>query len=144
MGSILTADYLEWKKEYNINNEQIDSEHQKLFEITRKANSIDKMSNPQQQKEYLRNITMELYRYIKQHFDNEEKYMEHHRYPKTSEHQALHEALLDQVNFIIINLNMSDTKTAQSKLYYFVRKIFVDHILNADLDIARFIHEKEA
>ncbi len=133
---------LEWTEEYNIDNQKMDEEHKKLFEIASKANNVNKISNPKEKEEYLRTVCMELYREIRKHFNNEEEYMKFHHYPNTQAHQVFHETLLDKINFIMVNINITGTSTAHHKLYYFMQKIYLEHVLKEDIKISQFISNK--
>lgn len=138
------ANHLDWKKEYNLNDPHIDLEHQTIFAIARKAEDIQKFEDTIEQNNFLKNVLRELHRYTRKHFKSEEEYMQKHNYPGLQEHILLHQTLLDQINFIIINLNILDTQTAKSKLYYFVQKIFVEHIKTHDAPIAKYVVKTKA
>lgn len=134
--------HLDWKEEYNLNDSQIDLEHQTIFAIARKADHTINLEGKTEKNNFLKNVLSELQRYTRDHFKSEEAYMEANNFPGLDEHKLLHQKLLDQINFIIINLNILDTQTAKSKLYYFVKKIFVDHIKTHDATIAKFVAKK--
>ena len=127
-----------WNDEYLLGDEYIDQQHKQLFEIAQKAKVIHKIKENEEKKIKLRKIMTELYQYINYHFECEEKLMKKINYPLTSEHLKLHKKMKDQINFINFNLITMDISQAEKKLYNFIQKIFVDHIINEDTKVLDF------
>ncbi|EOV5462584.1 bacteriohemerythrin [Campylobacter jejuni] len=76
-----------WDEKYSINDEKIDAQHQKLFELAAKIeNAVYKFV----QRDELKEILTELFNYMKEHFNNEEQYMQEIHYPYLNEHKIMH------------------------------------------------------
>ncbi len=135
--------FIEWKNEYLVENQKIDSEHKKLFEIARKANSIYLEKDKEKQKTSLGYVVDELYSYVNIHFTNEEEYMSSIKYPLLQEHRLLHKNLLEMLNFISLNLPMLSVSKSGGKLYDFVQNVFVKHIIEEDTRLVNYINENK-
>ena len=61
-----------WDDKYSINDERIDTQHKKLFELAAKVESA---VYGFAKRDELKEILMELFNYMKEHFANEENYM---------------------------------------------------------------------
>lgn len=68
----------EWDQKYSINNEKIDEQHKKLFELTFK---VEEISNRPIYQVELKKIVADFFHYIKIHFQDEENYMAEINYP---------------------------------------------------------------
>ncbi len=144
VNKVCTVKNIQWKDIYNLDNSRIDHEHQTLFSIARKAQNVNAIKEEAEQKEYFKLVLRELYAYIRKHFDSEEAYMIEHNYPHTQKHQEKHQHLLDQINFIVVNLNiLNDIPSAQSELYYFIQKLFVKHIKKEDSKITKYLKRNQ-
>ena len=67
-----------WSKELSVRNDAIDEQHKKLFEIAGRAYEL---TNKKATKEEIITILRELLNYTKEHFKDEEAYMESIYYP---------------------------------------------------------------
>lgn len=137
-----SAKDIEWKSEYDIHNNHIDTEHQKLFSIARKANDIHALATKEEKKTHLHTVLREVYSYTRFHLNSEEEYMKTHNYPHLSNHQVLHKRLLDKLTFIIANLAVFSNERAESELYHFIQVIFLEHIQTQDIKIGQFIQSQ--
>lgn len=133
---------IEWNDEYSLGDKHVDEQHQELFRIAQKAKIIHTITSNKEKKLKLRTIMAEIYKYINYHFEYEEKLMKKLNYPLTCEHLKMHKKMKDQINFINFNLITMDILQAEKKLYDFVQKIFVDHIINEDIKVLDFSNKK--
>lgn len=134
---------IEWKDEYLTGSENIDKEHKELFDIAQKANLIYLLEDEEEQATSLSNIIDELYKYTKYHFKNEENYMKSVSFPLYLEHKELHDKLLELLNFISLNISIINIDKSGEELYDFVQKLFVNHILNEDIKLSKYISNNE-
>ena len=138
MTTKFTVSDIIWKNSYNLENDRLDDEHQKLFSIAQKAALISEYDTEEKKIIFMQEILRELYAYTQYHFKSEEVYMEFIEYPLIEDHKVLHAKLLDQIKYIIMHVSMMGTEKAQERIYNFVQKIFVAHITTEDKKIAQF------
>lgn len=69
---------LQWKEEYSIGEEEIDSQHKRLFEIAAGAFSI---VSPSERAAKVKETIRRLVEYTRFHFDEEERFMKEELYP---------------------------------------------------------------
>ena len=127
-------DIFKWKDNFKLNVSAIDSEHQKLFLIAQKALSY----SGQNKINHVKNTILELYNYMKQHFENEEKYMESIAYPLYEEHKILHEDIIKQMNDFIKLLPKMKIEEFERKLIEYMDIWLVNHIVYEDKKLAQF------
>ena len=127
------ADQFLWEDRYSLGNEKIDEQHKWMFNL---ANRLAGVSD----KESVKIIVLELYKYIREHFSYEEKIMKSAGYPLFSEHKQLHEKVIKQLNEISLSTFKSD-----KDLYKFKKFLFdwlVEHIMHEDKKYSSYIKEK--
>lgn len=101
-----------WDEKYSINDEKIDAQHQKLFELAAKIeNAVYKFV----QRDELKEILTELFNYMKDHFSNEEDYMQEISYPYLNEHKIMHKNIIHDMSHLIQNIKT--TNDLKEKLY---------------------------
>ena len=124
-----------WEDKYSVGNPDIDGQHKKIFAISNSI-SIDMV------KEEINPILMELFRYTRQHFRDEEKMMKEIGYPKVDEHRILHDDLITKLS----EVSVKSFETNQSVIDFkkFVYDWITDHILVNDMDYFRFNQEKNS
>ena len=121
-----------WSEVYKIGHEKVDSEHQKLFELTNKV--TDCLDN----KDSLLLSIKELVKYTKFHFTNEELYMKSINFPFLEEHKQLHQEIVNKVNKILAKLNSMETEEIVSELSLFIKENIINHILTEDKRVHHF------
>lgn len=84
---------IEWKEAYKIGQDDIDAQHQHLFELTNALMATDDVPT-------LRKLIMALYKHTREHFEFEEGLMRKHNFPGTLEHIGYHNSLLTRLNAI--------------------------------------------
>ncbi len=67
-----------WDDKYSVGNNGIDKQHKKLFELAKKSYIY---ANKNISREDIRNIITEFFEYMKEHFRDEEIYLELIEYP---------------------------------------------------------------
>ena len=139
MSMILNNDKLRWKSEYNIGNATIDKEHQDLFLLAKEALSLVHAKNRDNSKDALIKIISKLFKFVRNHFKNEETYMAKIKYPQTEEHQTLHKDMLAMLTTLITSLNTLDKKAIEEQLCSFIEDYFIQHIIMEDKKIHLWI-----
>lgn len=123
-----------WKDSFKLKIALIDKEHQKLFKIAQKALSY----SGQNKIEHVKNTIKELYKYMKEHFSNEERYMENICYPLFEEHKKYHQDIIDQMNDFITLLAKMKIEEFERKLIEYMDIWLVNHIVYEDTKIAQY------
>lgn len=121
-----------WSNQYSLNHTVIDEQHKKLFEI---SNTIEVLGL-QTCKEDLAALLKELFAYMREHFSEEEAYMQSIAYPLLEEHRKMHEEIIEATTKLL-----KETKSMialQKKLKMTSKYYFVQHILDHDLKIEKW------
>lgn len=79
-----------WSDAYSVGDEELDRQHKHLFEL---GNTIQEADSSEARK-----YIMELYKYIRTHFNLEERHMKTMDYPWVDEHREKHENLISELN----------------------------------------------
>lgn len=123
-----------WKMSYKLGEELLDEEHQKLFDIAMKALSNDNKDV----KIHVKETIIELYDYMKTHFEHEEQYMKDIAYPNYEEHKEIHENVINEMNEFIKLLPKLKIVDFEKKLIEFMDIWLINHILYEDKKIINF------
>ncbi|AVK81897.1 bacteriohemerythrin [Campylobacter fetus] len=119
-----------WDDKYSIGNNGIDKQHKKLFELAKKAYIY---ANKNISRDDIRNIITEFFEYMKEHFRDEEVYMELIEYPYLEQHAAIHKDIISSMsNLIKTAKNVNDLK---ENLVVIAEKWLLEHILHHDIRI---------
>lgn len=123
-----------WEEKYSVGNEKIDEQHKWMFNLANQLpNIIDR--------EKVKIIVVELYKYIREHFSDEEKIMKSTDYPLLSEHKKLHEDVTKQLNEICSRPFNSDKDLYKFKKFLF--EWLIDHIMHDDKKFSDFIKKQK-
>ena len=130
-----------WKDEYCLGHGVIDSEHKNLFDI---ANYILAVNNPRMNSDEIRERIHELYDYIEDHFEHEERFMSEISYPEIEHHKEKHREIIEEMNKMLdINEGFN---VLEINLVYIMQKWLLEHILEEDMKMMKIIgsHELKA
>ena len=119
----------EWKEEYSVANQEIDSQHKRLFAL---INALTERSSDKSCKQAI----MSLFKYTREHFSSEEEMMTRIGFPLLSEHKELHDDLITQLSEI--SSKPIDTDEAMVGLRLFVFNWLVNHIMKEDNKYFKF------
>lgn len=127
---------ISWSSKYSIGIEEIDQQHMRLFEL------LDELDNSTYNKEFKgisNTILTALTEYVYTHFSLEEALMKEIDYPNLSEHQLIHEALRNKVDYEI-QLNKDDEFLTLKiiHLHQFLKDWIITHIIEEDSKIAAY------
>ena len=123
----------EWDNSYSIHNAHIDAQHKQLFDLAKQAYV---MLNRRVTPEEIREMLLGFFNYIKEHFHDEEQYMEKIGYPNLEEHRKIHNEITKSLVTLIKNVkNVNDIK---EKLHVIAKKWLLEHILKEDMKIEHF------
>jgi hemerythrin len=100
-----------WDEKYSVDNETIDEQHQKLFEIGNRLFESDLNGSAK--------IVMELFKYTEYHFRAEETIMRDFNNPNLDSHIIIHDNLLDKLCDIADNGIKADYDLFKLKLFFY-------------------------
>lgn len=119
-----------WKEEYGVGNSTIDRQHQYLFTL---ANNLVASQGQAE----VTNNAMKLFRYVREHFSDEEAVMRKTGYPEYQEHVAMHEALITQLS--LVSTDICKDQWSMDELNEFMTQWLLVHIVEEDAKIGRYI-----
>ena len=130
---------IEWCDAYSIDGGIIDAQHKQLLNLAGRLMEFDEAVRPQGE---LKEIVMQLYKYMEDHFHREEHLAESSGYPKLDVLVKAHREIIEEMN------GMMKTCTDYRKLCVQLRKILfawvTNHILNVDKDLGRHLEATKA
>ena len=81
-------------------------------------------------------ILNELSKYMKNHFQDEERYMQSIKYPALKEHKQFHQDLIDKLTATI--KSSSKLSILKIKIRIIAKRILIEHIVSEDIKIKLF------
>ena len=121
-----------FKDEYRIGVEQLDLEHEKLFEIADKAYTVLMDEYVHDKYDYIGEILNELRDYSVTHFQHEEEYMASINYRKLLSQKVEHQDFIDKVSAYDFSQIDENQKDAILEILEFLNEWLIDHILKSD------------
>ena len=125
----------EFTEEYLTGLEMIDREHETLFEIVGRADKLIKSLDRSSGYDKIIQILEELKAYTKEHFSDEEEYMESIHYEGLDAQRRAHEAFIDKLENIDLNAVEDNPEEYLQKLLEFLLGWLINHILYTDKKI---------
>ncbi len=116
----------EWEDKFSVGNEKIDKQHQYLFRL---GNEIIK-SDKSECKHYI----MELFKYTKAHFGEEEGHMKEIGFTELEEHMEMHNALITDLSTVAEGYSGSEGNIVE--VVGFLYNWLTAHILTEDMKYA--------
>ena len=126
---------MEWKKEYGIGVNSIDSQHMGLIDCVNQYKS--EISKNGFNKENINRTIKYLVNYASFHFEDEEEFMTSIQYNELEEHKKIHAGIILKLRNMIISIRDGKTIT-DIEFYYFLMSWLNDHILIQDMKIRKF------
>lgn len=122
-----------WDNSYSVHNAKIDEQHKKLFKLAAK---VEVVSDRSVSKNEVKELLAEFFNYMKDHFNDEEKYMQLIGYPNLEEHRKIHKEIIQTM----INLikDIKSTNDLKEKLYIVAKKWLLEHILYEDMKVEKW------
>lgn len=123
-----------WSDLYSVGNKIVDNQHKRLFEL---GNLLSKDMNAKE----IKHIIMELYKYTRVHFTDEEEIMANAEFPELSNHKVYHENLISDLNKV--SEKKFDNAETILEFKEFLFDWLIDHILYKDKLFAKYMQSKE-
>jgi len=128
---------LQWKDEYAIGIEEADRQHKKMLDM---MNDAHIMAHKKRSNKAIATSLSALLAYTKVHFEWEENFFDSHNYPKSNEHKASHQKLIDELEAHMDKIKVSDTKQIDTQMEY-LNKWLIQHIESSDRDYASYVSQ---
>ena len=125
---------VKWSTDYQVNNTEIDKEHQSLFDI---LNDFYKGIQDGSSKEKLARLIEGLLEYAQIHFTHEEEYMQSVNFPGLDAHKKEHEAFMKKTNKFYEKYT-SGKLLLSLEVTNFIKEWITHHIKNEDKKYAVF------
>lgn len=127
---------LEWKEEYAMGFEQIDSQHRKIFNI---INSLNTALQEQHGTDVIWDTLDELVQYADYHFKYEEELFAEFHYAGTAAHVAEHNAYTEHVSHFI--MESKESNTLPYRVLDFLMEWWTHHITGIDREYMQCFKE---
>ena len=125
----------EFTEDYLVGIDLIDREHRELFRIVERADQLVKSFDASSSYDKIMAILQELKSYTKEHFRDEEEYMESIRYEGLDAQRRAHEAFIDKLENVDLNEIEEAPGEYLQKLLEFLLGWLINHILYTDKKI---------
>jgi hemerythrin len=119
---------LNWTTEYSVEVDSIDRQHQKLFLMLNQLHDAMRVGKGA---ELAPSILVELLRYTREHFADEERMLIQARYPDFARHKAEHKKLNSEVAQMVQDIENGKAVLSMD-LVEFLRTWLQEHILGRD------------
>ncbi|MDD2700251.1 MAG: bacteriohemerythrin [Sideroxydans sp.] len=123
-----------WKKELEIDNEMIDTQHRMLVLLLKK---LDLALTSRMDHKVVMGIMLEIKKFTEFHFLSEENLMAELRYPGLADHERIHSELLAVLNVFIAQINRK--QEAPEDILPQIVSWVANHVVSEDLKIAEYV-----
>jgi hemerythrin len=129
---------LVWTEDISVNNEKLDIQNRKLFDIINELGKEQAATDPEEYARLLSCITD----CFRAHFGTEELYLQKIGYPDLKLHHAEHTRLMYDITMFNLNC-IHQIPTNTNELNEYMKDKFLNHLLNLDLSYRDFKIMKE-
>ena len=133
-----TVASFQWKEEYNVNVQEVDTDHKRMFEA---AESLYRAIDLKETNVVLIDILDFLIKYTAEHFKREEDLMAFYSYPELEEHAKKHRKLTEEVVSIKSCFD-SDGVEMDMEFVNFLQAWITEHIITEDRKLGEFLNAK--
>jgi hemerythrin-like metal-binding protein len=124
---------------YKLDIEQIDTQHQYLFDILNRLNALIQNRGSEEDLDLL---IKDFLSYTVFHFKDEEEFMRSQAYPKLAEHIKIHEGFVKMATDVVEKYRGS--KFLRFKFFHLVMDLLLNHIEKVDHEFAVYYKNKQA
>lgn len=132
---LLKENPCDFTDEYLTGINLIDEEHRELFHIIGQINSLVRVGVTENDLEEIKTIIDKLDTYVKEHFSDEEEYMEFINYPGLKAQKAAHKIFIARIESTNYDEIMKKPQENMEKLVEFLLQWLIQHILMMDKKI---------
>ncbi|RDH82813.1 MAG: hypothetical protein DIZ80_11100 [endosymbiont of Galathealinum brachiosum] len=130
---------VEWNEQLSVGLPQIDNDHKKLFSLFNRC--AEAMESCRLDEKKSRSVLDELVEYTEHHCKREEELMKVCGYPGMSQHQKIHQELLEDIKQQIVLFD--NEELTEDELLIFLSDWLVGHIMHEDKAMAAYFEGKE-
>lgn len=130
---------LEWDDALTLGDENIDRQHMRLVEIINQLHSH--LNSPDRDTQVMRSLTA-MYLHAKEHFFDEEAFMDRVGYPDKAQHAALHCEFVQKTHELTDCCLFKDSP--YSELLDFLVGWFREHVVQEDAKLVAFAKDRGA
>lgn len=130
---------LKWRKGYATGVEQMDDQHKRLIEL---VNQMYRVIRDKEGTEALDGVLQKMSDYAERHLRDEEDLLHEYSYPGLESHKKAHSEYYAKMDELLAEMNVDKQKAAQ-KIYVFLRKWWVEHIVGEDREYGPFLRKKK-
>lgn len=127
-----------WKKEYEIGNFEIDSQHHVFVKTIQKIHMA--VGNDRSDK-HIERLVSEVHKYAEYHFCSEENIMHEIDYPDIEDHKKEHQDLIEELSNLVWQFDFQQRDT--SSLIEFLVKWFKNHTIIYDKKLSKYINSHQ-
>lgn len=127
-----------WDDKYKIHSDEVDFQHQELFKLGARA---EEAFYSFVTREEIKTILTELFHYMKEHFESEERYMKEINYPYFKAHRNMHRIIIRDMSHLIQNIRT--TNELKDKLCIALSVWIKKHILYHDAMIGKWVRQNQ-
>jgi hemerythrin len=131
--------FFEWKDDYSVGIEGIDSQHKIIIMI---MNELFQAIKNKTERIIIDDVINELVKYSIYHFDLEEKMFSKYRYNDKEKHLIEHEHFIEKIESIMMS-NKNDDLDVSLDILYYLRNWFQNHIMETDMDYCKYLVFKD-
>ncbi len=126
----------EWKQEYAFGLDDIDKQHQRLFEIGHRLEEVCNDPLTPNQYQSIREAVLELDDYTTYHFDYEEEWLSFIGFESTRAHQEEHDQFTAKIAELKSSSNAPDLHSLDliRETLSFLARWIIHHVLMVDLE----------
>ncbi len=121
-------EYIKWRNEFSVGNDEIDSQHKKIIDLINDLYDAFVKKNEELETD---RVLKELTDYAKNHFKHEEEMFERLGFNLKTEHIKEHKSFIQKVDKMVSD-SKANKKLLSMKLTNFLQKWLVNHILEED------------
>jgi len=130
----------QWQDSFNTGITVVDTQHRKLVGM---INLLDRTAVTRAPEGTLKDVLVSLVAYTREHFADEERYMEQIGYAHLEQHRALHRGFTNKIVAVLIDLKEEKNFDPQ-ELRTFLTSWFIRHILTEDKKLAALAARPDA
>lgn len=132
---------MKWSEDYVLNIPSLDNEHKLLVSLINDM-ALALLYHGDLRKKAVNDSLQRLSRYIRAHFESEERFLMFNNYPDFNAHKEQHELLLDELGAFERKFKAGD-QPFNSRMLLFLKDWLVRHIILHDCKFAVYYNDKE-
>ncbi|MBU6260115.1 MAG: hemerythrin family protein [Burkholderiales bacterium] len=122
-----------WKPEYEIGDASVDGQHRQLFALANRALAATGRAP-------LAQAMLQLFEFVREHFSDEERLMRRLDYPGRAEHEAQHDALMERLHGL--SLDVAAGTLSRAQMQRFLTHWLLGHMGTQDRRLAAYVHAR--